>query len=121
MKYLLYIVFFLPITLQAQTFYQGADLSYINELEDCGVIYKENELPKDPYKIFADHNCTLVRLRLWHTPSWYDHLNEGKRYSHLADVKKSIKRAKMAKMQVLLDFHLSDNWADPSKQVIPAA
>lgn len=121
MKYLFYITFFLATNLSAQTFYQGADLSYINEMEDCGVVYKENKVAKDPYKIFADHNCSLVRLRLWHSPSWYDTLNEGKRYSDLNDVKKSIKRAKMENMQVLLDFHLSDNWADPSKQVIPAA
>lgn len=109
------------LSLTGQTFYKGADLSYINELEDCGVTYKENNQPKDPYQIFADHHTNLVRLRLWHTPSWYDDLNEGKRYADLRDVKKSIQRAKAAGMEVLLDFHLSDNWADPSKQVIPFA
>lgn len=107
--------------LPAQPFHFGADLSYVNEMEDCGVAYKENQTPKDPYQIFADRGCTLVRLRLWHTPAWYDALNSGKRYSDLADVKKSIVRAKAAGMQVLLDFHLSDNWADPSKQRVPAA
>ena len=109
------------LSLSAQPFYFGADLSYVNEMEDCGVSYKENQTPKDPYQIFADHGCNLVRLRLWHTPAWYDALNSGKRYSDLADVKKSIARAKTAGMQVLLDFHLSDNWADPSKQRVPAA
>lgn len=108
-------------SLTAQIFYKGAHLSYVNELEDCGVIYKENNQPKDPYQIFADHHTNLVRLRLWHTPSWYDDLNEGKRYADLLDVKKSIHRAKAAGMEVLLDFYLSDNWADPSKQIIPAA
>jgi len=116
-----FIVQFSVISLTAQTFYKGADLSYINELEDCGVIYTENNQPKDPYQIFADHHNNLVRLRLWHTPSWYDNLNGGRRYADLRDVKKSIHRAKSAGMDVLLDFHLSDNWADPSKQVIPAA
>ena len=102
-------------------FYFGADLSYVNEMEDCGVTYYENGQPKDPYTIFRDHNCGLVRLRLWHTPSWYDNLNDGIRYSDLADVKRSIARAKAHDMAVLLDFHLSDNWADPGKQVVPAA
>ncbi len=110
-----------PMLLNAQSFYFGADLSYINEMEDCGVQYFENQTPTDPYTIFANHHCNLVRLRLWHTPTWYDHLNNGKRYSDLADVKKSIARAKQAGMEVLLDFHLSDNWADPSKQLVPAA
>ena len=107
--------------INAQDFYFGADLSYVNEMEDCGAVYKEDNLVKDPYNIFADHGCNLVRLRLWHTPDWYDSLNNGNRYSDLADVKKSIQRAKGEGMQVLLDFHLSDTWADPGRQLIPAA
>ncbi|MDX1408117.1 MAG: glycosyl hydrolase 53 family protein [Saprospiraceae bacterium] len=102
-------------------FYFGADLSYVNEMEDCGVTYHDNSEAKDPYTIFWEHNCNLVRLRLWHTPSWYDNLNSGARYCDLADAKRSIARAKEHGMAVLLDFHLSDNWADPGKQVVPAA
>lgn len=105
----------------SQDFYFGADQSYVNEMEDCGAVFKENNVAKDVYAIYKDHGCNLVRLRLWHTPSWYDDLNEGRRYSDLADVKKSIARAKASDMDVLLDFHLSDNWADPSKQLVPAA
>ncbi len=101
--------------------YLGADLSYVNEMEDCGVVYRENGQIKDPYRIFADNGCNLVRLRLWHTPAWYDTLNLGKRYSDLADVRRSIQRAKAAGMPVLLDFHLSDFWADPQRQLAPAA
>jgi arabinogalactan endo-1,4-beta-galactosidase len=118
------LAFFFPIAfsnLNAQSFYFGADLSYVNEMEDCGAVYKENGTAKDPYQIFADHNCNLVRLRLWHTPSWYDALNSGKRYSDFQDVRKSIMRAKSLGMKVLLDFHLSDTWADPSRQIAPAA
>ncbi len=107
--------------LVAQDFYFGADQSYVNEMEDCGAVFKENNEAKDVYAIYKDHGCNLVRLRLWHTPSWYDNLNEGRRYSDLADVKKSIARAKASDMAVLLDFHLSDNWADPNKQLVPAA
>lgn len=112
---------FIWVKSTAQNFLFGNDLSYVNEMEDCGVVYKENGSPVDPYQLFADHNCGIVRLRLWHTPTWYDNLNAGHRYSDLADVRKSILRAKTAGMQVLLDFHLSDNWADPQKQRVPAA
>jgi arabinogalactan endo-1,4-beta-galactosidase len=106
----------------AQSFRFGADLSYVNEMEDCGTVYNDEAgQPADPYQLFADHNCGIARLRLWHTPAWYDNLNSGHRYSDLADVRKSILRAKAANMQVLLDFHLSDNWADPNKQRVPAA
>ncbi|MBK9015306.1 MAG: glycosyl hydrolase 53 family protein [Saprospiraceae bacterium] len=114
-------IFTFSINTAAQPFLFGADLSYVNEMEDCGVVYKENNVAKDPYQLFADHNSGIVRLRLWHTPDWYDNLNAGHRYSDLADVRKSILRAKAAGMQVLLDFHLSDNWADPNKQRVPAA
>ena len=112
---------FLSHAITAQSFYFGADLSYVNEMEDCGVVYMENQTPKDPYSIFENHGCNLVRLRLWHTPSWYDDLNSGNRYSDLADVKVAIARAKQNNLQVLLDFHLSDNWADPSNQLVPNA
>lgn len=115
------LLFFALSQAQAQGFLFGADLSYVNEMEDCGAVYQENGAPVDPYQLFASHNCGIVRLRLWHTPSWYDNLNNGKRYSDLADVRKSILRAKASGMQVLLDFHLSDNWADPNKQRVPAA
>jgi arabinogalactan endo-1,4-beta-galactosidase len=109
------------MTLYAQQFYFGNDLSYVNEMEDCGVVYRENGASRDVYDIFADHGCNLVRLRLWHTPAWYDSLNQGHRYGDLADVKRAIARARAKGMHVLLNFHLSDNWADPSKQIVPAA
>ena len=105
----------------AQSFYFGADLSYVNEMEDCGATYTDNDQQQDPYSIFKNHGCNLVRLRLWHTPSWHDQLNDGNRYSDLDDVEISIARAKAEGMKVLLDFHLSDTWADPGHQVVPAA
>lgn len=92
----------------------GGDLSYVNEVEDAGAKYQRNNSNVDPYGLFAEKGCNLVRLRLWHTPS----IN---RYSGLEDVKKSIKRAKAANMKVLLDFHYSDIWADPGRQNIPKA
>ena len=114
-------VSFLCSCSNTQDFYFGADMSYVNEMEDCDVVYHENRVAKDPYEIFKAHNGNLVRLRLWHTPTWYDDLNDGNRYSNFHDVKKAIARAKAQGLNVLLDFHLSDNWADPSKQLVPAA
>ena len=95
-------------------FYYGADLSYVNEMEDCGAIYTDmdNNI-KDPFKIFYEAGANLIRIRLWHNPKWTN-------YSNYEDVKKSIRRAKSDQMKVLLDFHYSDTWADPSKQEIPS-
>lgn len=96
-------------------FYYGADLSYVNEMEDCGASYMDiNNVVKDPYTIFKEAGTNLVRIRLWHNPTWTN-------YSNYEDVENSMQRAKSAGMEVLLDFHYSDTWADPSKQEIPAA
>lgn len=107
--------------ISGQEFYFGADLSYINEMEDCGAAYNVDGIASDPYQIFSQHGGNVVRLRLWHTPDWYDDLNDGKRYSDLADVSLAMMRAKDQQLDVLLNFHLSDTWADPAHQVIPAA
>lgn len=97
------------------TFYKGADLSYVNEMEDCAGIYKDAAgVQKDPYQIFKDAGTNLARFRLWHTPDWTD-------YSTMEDVKRSIARAKAQNFEILLDFHYSDTWTDPGKQQIPAA
>lgn len=96
-------------------FYLGADLSYVNEMEDCGAYYKNSQNEElDVFKIFKDHGANLVRVRLWHNPTWTN-------YSNLEDVKKTIQRAKNNNLQVLLDFHYSDTWADPNQQEIPQA
>ncbi|TDY13908.1 arabinogalactan endo-beta-1,4-galactanase [Meridianimaribacter flavus] len=97
------------------SFYYGADLSYLNEMEDCGATYKDaNGVTKDPFTIFQEAGTNLVRVRLWHNPTWTN-------YSNFQDVKETIQRAKAKGMDVLLDFHYSDTWADPSTQEIPAA
>jgi arabinogalactan endo-1,4-beta-galactosidase len=49
----------------------------------------------------------------------YDALNQGHRYSDFRC--KALIMPKAQGMQVLLDFHLSDTWADPGHQVAPAA
>ena len=99
----------------SNVFFYGADLSYVNEMEECGAVYKDfNDNDNDPYKIFAEAGTNLVRIRLWHNPTWTN-------YSNINDVKKSIQRAKSEGIQVLLDFHYSDTWADPSSQEIPSA
>ncbi|MDA3810525.1 MAG: glycosyl hydrolase 53 family protein [Spirochaetaceae bacterium] len=110
---LFFSLFFSCRTLKSD-FYLGADLSYVNEMEDSGARYRLNGEVTDPYKIFHKINTNLVRIRLWHNPSWTE-------YSTLDDEKKSIKRAHQNQMAVLLDFHFSDTWADPSKQNIPKA
>ena len=94
--------------------WRGVDLSYVNELEDCEAVYRSEGAIRDPFEILADEGANIARFRLWHTPDWTD-------YGTLEDVMKSIGRAKTSGMRVLLDFHYSDDWADPGNQQIPLA
>lgn len=104
-----------PMPNELIDFYYGADLSYVNEMIDCGATYTDqNNLEKNPFTIFKEAGANLVRVRLWHNPTWTN-------YSNFEDVKITIQQAKNRNMAVLLDFHYSDTWADPGKQQIPAA
>jgi arabinogalactan endo-1,4-beta-galactosidase len=103
-----------PSAVPHPTFFLGADLSYVNEMEDHGGQYRRDGQLCDPFRLFHDFGANIVRVRLWHTPTWTQ-------YSTLADVEKTIRRARALGMAVLLDFHYSDTWADPAKQLIPAA
>lgn len=95
-------------------FLQGADLSYVNELQDGGVNYIKDGNSIDPYNLIKSFGANLVRVRLWHNPTWTN-------YSTLSDVKRSIRRAKNEGMNVLLDFHYSDAWTDPQTNIVPEA
>ena len=95
-------------------FYTGADLSYVNEMEDCGAVYRDKGEKVDPFAFFASQGTKLVRVRLWHNAEWTN-------YSDLEDVTKTLQRAKANNMKTLLDFHYSDTWTDPEKQFIPNA
>ena len=121
---LLSVLLTVNLSTYGQVFYRGNDLSYVNQMEDCGAVFKENGVPKDVYQIFADHGTNLVRVRLWVDPSWQNSLVQPEgvkpQYSDFEDVKETIARSKAAGMQVLLDFQLSDFWADPGKQLIPS-
>ncbi|MBB6251013.1 glycoside hydrolase family 53 protein [Nitrospirillum iridis] len=94
--------------------YLGADLSFANEMADCGAVYTDGGEAANPFQILRRHGGNLARIRLWNNPDWTT-------YSTLADVKKSIRQAHEAGLRVLLDFHYSDDWADGDNQVIPKA
>jgi arabinogalactan endo-1,4-beta-galactosidase len=98
----------------AKPFYLGADLSYVNEMEDCGAVYRDGRKKVDPFALMRAKGGNIVRVRIWNDARWT-------RYSNYDDVLKTIRRAHAADMQVLLDFHYSDDWADGDKQLVPAS
>jgi arabinogalactan endo-1,4-beta-galactosidase len=91
----------------------GADLSFLKQAEDGGVVFKDGNEPKTGLQIFKDHGYNWIRLRLFHTPT---RLPNNLPYT--------IALAQAAKQQgfkFLLNYHYSDTWADPGKQFIPKA
>ncbi len=100
-------------------FVMGSDLSFNNQLLNCGAVYKDSGMVKDPFLIMKQHGNNVVRVRLWNNPAWMASYNNGHLYSNLEDVEMTIKRAKDLGMAVNLDLHYSDTWADPSNQNTP--
>lgn len=98
----------------AEKFYLGADLSFTNEMEDCGAIFREHGKAVDPFTLLKRKGGNIARIRIWNNAEWT-------RYSNYQDVLKSVRRAHAAGLEVLLDFHYSDDWADGEKQIAPAA
>ncbi len=94
--------------------YLGVDISYANEMEDCGAVYRSGGKTVEPYAFFKSAGANVARIRIWNDPDWTP-------YSNLQDVKRSIAKARKAGLQVLLDFHYSDDWADGDKQIAPKA
>lgn len=106
---------------QWDQFSMGVDLSYVNQVEDYGGIYRDSGRVNDPFRIMRDHGANTVRVRLWHTPGWVAQLNNGKMYYDLYGVEKTMQRARDHGMAINLDIHYSDRWADPAHQDTPAA
>ncbi len=105
-----------------EDFYLGMDVSSCAALEASGVVYYDDEGNRaDLFSLLARNGVNLIRLRVWNDP----YTEEGKGYGGgNNDVQTAIalgKRATEAGMRVLIDFHYSDFWADPSKQMTPKA
>ena len=107
------------IGLQAQK-YVGGDISLLPKYEEAGVVYRnaDGQAVSDVLTFFSEEGLNAMRVRLFVDPS---HDYDKAVCQDLDFVKKLGKRVKEAGMQLMLDFHYSDTWADPAKQWTPAA
>jgi beta-galactosidase len=99
----------------------GADISFLPELEARGIKFSENGVQKDAIQILKSHGINYIRLRIFHSPANDSGYSPGKGFCDLARTIAMAKRVKAAGLNLLLDFHYSDYWADPAKQFKPAA
>lgn len=98
----------------------GADISWVQEHEDKGLTYSDKGIKKDVFTILTDNKFNWIRLRLFVEPT-NDKGYSKKGYCDLEHTITIAKRIKASGMKFLLDFHYSDNWADPGKQYMPAS
>lgn len=102
-------------------FVKGMDLSTLLELERCGAKYYDDGEERDLLAIMKSYDVDTIRIRLWNDP-WSE---TGESYgAGENDLKTSLeiaKRVTAAGFGVLLNFHYSDFWADPGKQIKPKA
>ena len=111
---ILFAALFLSLPMAAQTFWLGADISGTTDLERRGVqLYNAHGEPRECTALMRELGLNAVRLRVWVNPK--DGLC-GK-----DDVVKMARRAKDWGMEMMIDFHYSDWWADPGQQNIPDA
>lgn len=103
-------------------FIKGADISTLIDMEKSGFVFKdENGNPKDCLQILKDNGVNYIRLRLWNDPKDENGNYYGAGNNDLATDIAIAKRAKALGMKFLLDFHYSDFWTDPGKQIKPKA
>ena len=98
------------------------DASSVIAEEESGVKYYDYDGKEaDVFKVLSESGVNTIRVRIWNNP----YNSAGKGYGGgNNDLAKAIaigKRATAYQMKLLLDFHYSDFWADPSKQQCPKA
>ena len=99
-------------------FAKGADISWLPQMEAGGyVFYNEDGQEEDCFKILKDHGINAIRLRTFVSPS-------DDKFSGHCSKEETVAMALRAAgwgMEVMIDFHYSDSWADPGKQQKPEA
>ena len=93
---------------------RGADISSLKKSEDFGGVYRtEDGKRRDALRILSSYGMNWARLRVWVDPA------DG--YHDQEELLLMARRLKKNNMQLLVDLHYSDTWADPGHQMKPAA
>ena len=105
-----------------EDFILGMDASSVIAEERSGVkYYNFAGEEQDVFRTLAENGVTHIRVRVWNDP--YD--SQGRGYgggNNDIDTAVEIgKRATKNGMKLIVDFHYSDFWADPGKQMVPKA
>ncbi len=95
------------------TFYIGADITNIETQPDAS--------RASLLTLMKAHGFNYIRLRTFVDPRAADGYDKTNGYDDITHTVAFGKQVKDAGMGLLVDFHYSDNWADPGKQCVPIA
>ncbi len=96
------------------SFAKGADVSWVSEMEKDGKTFKKKDgSAADIFDVLKETGVNAIRLRVW--------VNPYNGWSGKDDMVRLAVRAAKAGMALMVDFHYSDFFADPDRQMIPAA
>ena len=101
------------MAVHAQECIAGADVSFLRQMESKGIVFKDDGVPLPGLQILKNHGYTWIRLRILVDPIRLP--------NDLDYTVASAKAAKQLGLKLLLDFHYSDDWADPGHQSTPRA
>lgn len=105
-----------------EDFIMGMDASCVPALEASGVKYYDYDgTEKDVYEILSANGINYIRVRIWNDPFDGNGNGYGGGNCDIANAIAIGKRATQYGMKLLVNFHYSDFWADPGKQMTPKA
>jgi arabinogalactan endo-1,4-beta-galactosidase len=102
-----------PVNLPCPRLALGADVSFLSKAETDGTVFHDRGTAAPGLQILRSHGYGWVRLRLFNAPTTLP--------NDLAYTIAEAKQAKELGFGLLLDFHYSDDWADPGHQITPRA
>ena len=105
-----------------EDFIMGCDISTVISEENSGVKYYDydgNEA--DLFSVLKASGVNYVRVRVWNDPKDENGNGYGGGNCDIETACLIGKRAADAGLKLLVDFHYSDFWADPTKQMVPKA
>lgn len=106
-----------------QSRYVGADVSLLPEYIAEGAKYKDQDGKpiEDLLDYLYDEGMRVMRVRLFVNPELFPGNQDPNACQDLAYITPLCQEIKDKGYKLMLDFHYSDTWADPSNQWIPSA
>ena len=105
-----------------EDFIMGMDASCVPALEASGVKYYNFEgQEQDVFQTLAESGINYIRVRIWNDPFDANGNGYGGGNCTIDTAVEIGKRATKYGMKLLVNFHYSDFWADPGKQMVPKA